>query len=524
MKTDSAAYAKANRAFKDTCRVLFKEEIGELCEFEEYLKECMFPFQVLKSHISGRDVVVPAYYPQKARIISQDEVGGLEFSPLDVNQVKDIDTLLEAVNENVRYCGNRLFGKNENVGYVDNAIDCMNVLYSHNTWKCKNSAFLSCTRENEYSFGVSTNSSSRFMLHTYHGIKDTRCFGGFFVVESSDCFSCFNCASCSEALFSFNLRSKRNTIGNLELPRERYLGLKEKLVAEIAEKLKKDKKFVSIEHLSGEGGKAGRGKTVEGVLPPAEGMEEINGLFSATSRIVLGKELGPIAGYEGWLTSHSAKVKLLKGAFGKPVLSAEGWLRFGEFPASRLVSQEEALKLGEEKKIVIEEGEEPGLAEILRKVSDIAYYTCEWHGRSEKAIQCPIAYDSHTVYRVVDSTGGKKSGCASQVAYSEHIFGGAHSRIFQSRFCIKGYDSVNANNCFEIDNCHDASHSMFCHNCENVSDCLFCFNTKNKRYCVGNTEVGREEFLRVKKILLDYVVGKLEKDKDLELGIFNIGK
>jgi hypothetical protein len=520
------AYEIVNKAFRDTSRVLFKEEIGELADFEEYLKDCIFPFQILKSHVSGKGVMVPSYYPQKAKIFSQDELERVKMEPLNINQVKDVDSLLEAVSENVKYCGNRVFGKNMNVEYVDNCIDSMNVLYSLSAWKCKNAAFTSNMRDSENVFGATLNSSSKFLIHCYHGIHDTRCFGSFFAVESSDCYSCFNCTNCSDALFSFNLKAKRNVVGNLELPKEKYLGIKEKVVGEIAEWLREKKSFPAVEEIPVLYGGVKKGHVEVDALPPAKDIEGINSCFNTASRLVLGRELGEITDYEKWLVKYSARVKQVEGAFGKPALSVERWVKFDSVPGERLVGLEEALKIGREKRISIEEGEELGVEELMRKVAkDVAYFSCEYtDGKSEKIVQCMISYDANTAFRVVDCTGGKKCAYCSLPAYSEHIYGGAHMRLFHSKFCINCFDSVNLNNCFEVDNCHDTSHSMFCHNCENVSDCLLCFNVKNKKYAVGNTEVGREEFMRVKKILLDYVVGALEKKKRCELGIFNIRK
>ncbi|VVB58823.1 Uncharacterised protein [Candidatus Anstonella stagnisolia] len=52
---------------------------------------------------------------------------------------------------------------------------------------------------------------------------------------------------------------------------------------------------------------------------------------------------------------------------------------------------------------------------------------------------------------------------------------------------------------------------------------MFCFNAKNLRYAVGNVEVGQEEFMRLKGILLSYVQKELEKKKRLDLNVFNVG-
>ena len=49
-----------------------------------------------------------------------------------------------------------------------------------------------------------------------------------------------------------------------------------------------------------------------------------------------------------------------------------------------------------------------------------------------------------------------------------------------------------------------------------------CFNAKGLRYAVCNQAVGKEEFLRLKKILLDFVNRELEEKGGCQLDIFSI--
>ena len=90
-------------------------------------------------------------------------------------------------------------------------------------------------------------------------------------------------------------------------------------------------------------------------------------------------------------------------------------------------------------------------------------------------------------------------------------------------YSINCYHSVKLTRCFEMDNCRDCADSMFCHNCEALSNCMFCFNIKSKRYAIGNVEVGREPFMRIKKMVLDELVSKLERDKKFDVSIYNLG-
>ncbi|MFH1470189.1 MAG: hypothetical protein ABIF01_00410, partial [Candidatus Micrarchaeota archaeon] len=224
-----------NEAFKSTSKILFGEEVGDLGDFEGYFKEMMMPYMMKKSFISGRDVVISnALYPDDAKFISQDEVGKLESLPLNVNEIKDIDSLFQAVSERVVYCGNKVFGKNQNIREVDNCVNSSDVFFSHNVHNVKYGAYLSTVREAECVFGLGPFPHVKFSMRSCEGIDATRCFETYYTSKTSDSYYTFNCIGCSNIMFSFNQRSKRNMIGNLELPQERFAKLKKKLLAEIA--------------------------------------------------------------------------------------------------------------------------------------------------------------------------------------------------------------------------------------------------------------------------------------------------
>jgi len=46
---------------------------------------------------------------------------------------------------------------------------------------------------------------------------------------------------------------------------------------------------------------------------------------------------------------------------------------------------------------------------------------------------------------------------------------------------------------------------------------------KAKRYAIGNVEMKKEEYLKIKKLVLTEIANKLEKDKKLDLNIYNVG-
>jgi hypothetical protein len=517
--------AVMDKAFRETCRILFGGEIGGLDGYSEYLGEYTLPHYCGKSCISGKEVITTLEYPKGARLVSQDEVGNLEFKRVDTNKIKDIDSLLEAVKENVVYCGNRRFGKNLNVGRSDNIVNSQNILNSQSVFHSKFCAYASLSRECDHCFGLFAHPFARFSMRCVWGMDITRCFEGYYCNNSSDCLFSYNMGGCAGTLFSFNLRNARNTIGNVELAKDKYLELKGKLMGEVLGELEKKRRFPSLIEIVKEYG--GVGDEVPEYVESREAREEktkrISESFAVASKLVLGKELRGILKYEKWLLGGAVPVKVVKGADGKEAQRVDSIVPgLKGVPQERFVGGEEALRLGKEKKAQISGG--MGLGEMFAEAGKIGYFTHEFRvGKSMDVVDTPISYSSVDTYKVFDTTNSKHSACTFTSIESEYVFGGKY-RMLNSKACINCYESTSLSNCFEVDSSFNTTNSFFCHNCENVDGGIFCFNLKGKRYAVGNTEVGREEYLRVRKILLDYVVSELEDNGRLQMSILDAGK
>ncbi len=515
------AYARVNSSFKSLSKTLFGREIGELSEFDAYFREMLLPHTIAKSSVSGKEVLLSnGLYPKGARFVSQDEAQDLKIGPLGIDQIKDIDSLLDAVSGRAAYCGNKVFGKNFNAEGVDNCVESSNVIFCNNNYHVKDAAYCSQVREAEAIFGVTTFPFIRHSMRCVEGMNLTRGFETYYTTNSSDMYYAFNCSGCTNCMFAFNLRNKSNCIGNLELGKERYNELKAKLVAEIAGELAKKKRIFSMGGLSRTGVAPGQGLEVRleyGPVPP-----RVEKAFGSTCATVLGKEHAGLGKFGKWLARHALKIRKVRGAHGTPTYAVDLPI-VREIPAERLATAAEALENG---KIAIElKGNEmPPLAEIAARAVKNALFTLEFsEGHAENAVDVTAIFNANNVYAFWDATESSLSAFASAVIKSKMIFGG-YLRMLQSSSCINCYDSTDLNRCFEVDGSYGCSDSYFLHNCENVSDSMFCFNAKNMRYAIGNVVVGREEFARVKKILLDYVNMSLEKDGALGMDIFSIGE
>ncbi|MDD5337084.1 MAG: hypothetical protein PHS02_01225 [Candidatus ainarchaeum sp.] len=523
MLDEEMGAGKIGKSFKHVCKLLFGSEIGELKDFGPYFKEMMYTYRDASSCLSGKPTMVSSpHYMESARYISQEEISQLRSEPLDINRIKDMDSLLDAVGERVLYCGNKLFGKNEGVHAVDNGFDCTNVHSSHNTYSVKDSAFLSLGVEDAGIFGCSGMMHSYYCMRCIRCINDagagaTRCFESHYGVNLSDSYYAFNCRGSSNLMFCFNQTGKSYMVGNLQLTKERYMEIRSILLSELAEKLGRDKRAPSFTDLLGakKGGFERERASLFSNPPP-----QIEKAFSDTTNVVLGKRHKNSRDYSGWLLSKVIGVKLVKGAFGSPTYSVDlPMLR--DLPASRLATLDEA-RSNSGNSIELLPNEGISFDTIAAKAAKIALFTNEFiDGHCMGNVDVPSQQNSTNLYRVWNGIASTLSAYGTIVNRSKYVFGG-YMRAYLCEFCINCYNSSNLKRCFECDSTYNSSDCYFTHNCEEMSECILCFNAKGLKYAVGNTELPKEEYIRIKEILLAYINSQLEQKKKLDLSIFDL--
>ncbi|MDD5336976.1 MAG: hypothetical protein PHS02_00665 [Candidatus ainarchaeum sp.] len=235
-----------DRAFRATCKVLFLEEVGALGQFTEYLSEAEVGITG-KSTFSGKALrLISPHFCKNARFFDYGseyaKLAGFTGS-LGINDIKDMDSLVQAAHERLLYAGNKVLGESGEVTDSDNVFDSFFV--DRCTMVRKGKFLSSCylMNETEYAFGSASSGNSAYIMRCFYNNSLRRCFECSVVTSSSDCYFCYNLDGCSDCMFSFHLRSARNCIGNVKLEREKYLELKGKLVGEMADGLRKGKRL-----------------------------------------------------------------------------------------------------------------------------------------------------------------------------------------------------------------------------------------------------------------------------------------
>lgn len=523
-------YEELNKQWNSTCRIVLGKEIGELSDYSNWLSNINDKRFVKKSSISGVDTVfTSSEFSDNSKFTSLNEVDfNKRFEPLNINEIKDIDSILEAVSERIYYCGNIVLGNSKFVEKSSNVTDSFYVYDSIKIDASKNIAYSQYLRLCENVFGTNEGGEGKFCIHSSILFKNTRCFEIWNSPVCSDVYYSYGLENCSEAFFSFNMVGRNHIIGNLELPKDKYLLIKKKLLEEISEKLEKEKSLPSLMDIIAKSDldyEEAR-KFVANISSSGSSNDKIsiNDSFAKTSAVLFGKPLeNDQEAYSGWLSKHVIVPSSVQSPLSKSKVPMSKWPGLSQLPLNRVVTYGEALELGKQLKISEQDAATISIHNAHEKLGKVAYFTPEHMvGENKNLIDCQWGSNAANCYRSVICVYSKDCGFCSWPRSSQYCFG--CGIVFDSEFSVKCYDSVKLTRCFEVDGGRGCSDTWFSHNIEGLQNCMFCFNAKSKRYAIGNAEVGQEQFGKVKKMVQDWIYEELIKKKKLDFDIYNLKK
>ncbi len=521
---DSQAYEALNKAWKSTCRVVLGDEVGELERYEPWLSEHMAPLLKKKSALSGKEVccAMPDYAPG-ARFLSLEEIDfGQKFEPLNINEIKDIDSIVGALGERFAYCGNVVLGNSSNVERSSDVHNSFHVLNSNFIYDCQHVAYSSFCRGSKYLFATISDYGCSHLIRVYETHRQSRCLEAWNCYDSSDCYFSSYVEGTNDAMFSFSVRNRHNIIGNLELPKEKYLALKAKLLGEIREELERDGRLPSLMDIVASSAPFGKVGALEAGAAGEEGdLEPIEGAFQKTTALLFGKPLHDFRSHGKWLMRHVPGIEKAKSAVsGRPMHIGRN-LPFNLFLRDRLVTEDECWKVGELVRLGPADLESFG--KLKQSVGRIAHFSSEGRlGECRNLIEVPLVNSSQNCYHCPIASFNENVAYSYWPRNSKYMFGSALA--FLSDFCINAYYSTNLSRAFEADGCSNCSDVYFAHNCENVRDSMFCFNAKNLHSAIGNSPLPPEQYRKLKGALLAQMAGELERNKELKWDIYSIGR
>lgn len=239
-----------NNSWKSTCKILLGDEIGDIAHYEKYLMKYVDEKKKVKSALSGKEVAISDSMHANASFISNDELEEYrkktENIKLDVNNIKDFDSIQEQLQEIFYYSGNLIFGNSEDITSSSRCGNSFHVHESQDVYDSKYVVYSCLVRYGEYIFGSNAIGETQFGIKNFETYRDSRCMETIRNYTSSDCYYTGTLEGCNNCMFSFNLRNKSYRIGNHELPKDRYSTLKTKLIEDIRETLRTKKDLLSI--------------------------------------------------------------------------------------------------------------------------------------------------------------------------------------------------------------------------------------------------------------------------------------
>ena len=257
MTSDLDHLDKIEAAFQKTTQILFGQSLHSLRDYKTYLLRYVGGPVKRKSEVSDLSVYIPNiqfYTSIKKNFVTLEEA--LEIGKRALT--KDAATSLTLVNASETLKPIKLFssdaieGENSNVQestvYM-NAHHCLGGVFYVYSKYC---AYCFWPRESEYVFGCYYLFASKFCIQCHNSVSLNRCFEVSDSNKCSDCYFCHNCENLTDCMFCFKVKSMRYAIGNVELPREKYLMIKNNLLKDLASRLEKNKSLdLSIYSLSG---------------------------------------------------------------------------------------------------------------------------------------------------------------------------------------------------------------------------------------------------------------------------------
>ncbi|MFH1285102.1 MAG: hypothetical protein ABIH99_00800, partial [Candidatus Micrarchaeota archaeon] len=186
----SEVYESLDKNWKNTARILFGEELGELKDYEKWF--CEYPGipSSANSSVSGKEVTLGSEeYCADAHFRSLSEVDfAEEFKPLDVNEIKDIDSIVEAVRERVYYTGDIVLGNSKFTEASTNVTESNYVYKSRIVDESEYVANSQTVKASKSVFGAWGSSYSGYLIRGLRASSCQRCFEYMIILNCSDVY------------------------------------------------------------------------------------------------------------------------------------------------------------------------------------------------------------------------------------------------------------------------------------------------------------------------------------------------
>ena len=171
--------------------------------------------------------------------------------------------------------------------------------------------------------------------------------------------------------------------------------------------------------------------------------------------------------------------------------------------ASKFITQEHMDKYDQSRGWMIPKQEISTLEDLLQIWKKTNYTTTERIFDCINVAECDPLYHCENAFRCTDCRDSKNiiftDGCGDCNSLI------ASQRSGNCNFGLRVDDSDNCNNSYNVICSAKINNSLFIQDCNNLYECIFCSHIANKRYCIANMQFEKEEYLEIKKVIIDWI-------------------
>ncbi|NTW62038.1 hypothetical protein HGB25_01345 [Candidatus Saccharibacteria bacterium] len=147
-----------------------------------------------------------------------------------------------------------------------------------------------------------------------------------------------------------------------------------------------------------------------------------------------------------------------------------------------------------------------GLQEVLEAWNQINYMATERAMDATGVLECDSVTKIENVFRSQDCGESKNILFCDGIYKSEFV--AASQRSITLNFCMRAEDSRNSSNSFGIIWSGKISDSFFIQDCYDMQDCMFCSHMVSKQYCIANMQFEKDEYMKIRKEVIDWILSK----------------
>jgi len=144
------------------------------------------------------------------------------------------------------------------------------------------------------------------------------------------------------------------------------------------------------------------------------------------------------------------------------------------------------------------------IEDVLKAWEDTNWFASERQLKSLNILESDDIRGSENIFRSQDIMNSKN------VLFSD----GAHNtnnsasvqRANTVSYSARVEDSNNISNSFSVNWSTNVNNSLFIQDCADLYECMFCSHINSKEYCIANMQFEKEEYFKIKKMVLEWVL------------------